>query len=623
SSEMQTVTTPGPIADGRMTAQGTVLNALSEEAGNKRVVAVMLGDGRQAAVGSLDADPIQAARVMGRRQQPVYTVGFGSVESSEDGLDVALDELDVTTDVFEGNILPVRVKLKTTSAQGENLNIRLLMEDRRGVPVGKSGPMVPVEFTAQTIPAVNHIPATNSEETTIELRMVPNQTGEVKIAVEADPLPTELRKTNNRVEAIIRVRHGGIRVAYLDRVRPEAKWLKPINRSRIIQLDHYIVWSGRFAQRTNIPDELFVPGQYDAYILGDIPASTLSLAQQKALLQCCRGGAGLMMIGGLSNFGSGGYQNTPLDPLIPVDLSQSTEQLQDGQKVLPTLAGLSHYLMSIAPASQNRAQWDQLPELPGVSLLKRRPGSLAEVLATSADGVPLLIGQDLGGTRVVAFAGDETWRWFMQGHADQQQRFWRQVIFWLTHKDTDMEQSVWITALPTDVAPGQKVELSFGARDEDGNPLDGIDYEVQVTAADGEEFQLTPRSAGSFSMADFEKTLTSGDYWARVHATKNGQLVERGADATVRFHVNTRDPELDYPAADPDLLREIAHLSGGSFLSTDELLERLKDWATKGLPGAQMKRTQRRTLWDNWLAIVLFCGLMTAEWACRRKRGMA
>ncbi|MCA9057855.1 MAG: hypothetical protein KDA85_05125 [Planctomycetaceae bacterium] len=614
---------PAPTAEGRMTAQGAVLNALSEEAGNSRVVTLMLGDGRQAAGGSLDADPLQAARIMGRRQQPVYTVPFGGAESIEEGLDLALDELDVTTDVFGGNVLPVRVRLKTKGARGETLNVRLFAEDRSRVGPGTSGPMVPVEFAAQTLPIVQYTPQSATEETVLELRMIPDQIGEIKIAVEATPLPTELRRTNNRVEAIIRVRHGGIRVAYLDRLRPEVKWLRPINRSRIIQLDYFTVWSGRFASRTNIPDDIFRPGRYDAYILGDIPASSLTATQQRQLLECCRGGAGLMMIGGLSNFGNGGYQDSPLAPLIPVDLADSSEQLQDRQKVLPTVAGLGHYLMRIAPPEQNRALWEELPELPGVSLLRRRAGSLAQVWRAWRPPVPLLIGQDLGGTRVVAFAGDETWRWFMQGHPEQQQRFWRQVIFWLTHKDLDLEQAVWVSAQPPDVSPGNPTELSFGARDSEGNPLDDVEFALEVTGPDGQKHDLRPRPSGSFSVADFTETMESGDYWAHVHATKDGVPLQPIPDAMARFTVNSRDPELDYPAADPDLLREVAHLSGGSFLTAEEFLLRLEDWAEHGLPGAQMKRTQRRTLWDNWFVVLAFVIFVAAEWTLRRKRGLA
>ena len=70
-----------------------------------------------------------------------------------------------------------------------------------------------------------------------------------------------------------RVRRGGIRVACFDIIRTEQKWLRKINDSSRIQLDFYPVRSGTLASRSQIPDRCFEPGRYDAFIIGDVPAS--------------------------------------------------------------------------------------------------------------------------------------------------------------------------------------------------------------------------------------------------------------------------------------------------------------------------------------------------------------
>ncbi|MFO0999052.1 MAG: hypothetical protein U0936_01840 [Planctomycetaceae bacterium] len=38
------------------------------------------------------------------------------------------------------------------------------------------------------------------------------------------------------------------------------------------------------------------------------------------------------------------------------------------------------------------------------------------MLAVSDQGFPLLIGQEAGTSRILAFAGDETWRWYTSGY---------------------------------------------------------------------------------------------------------------------------------------------------------------------------------------------------------------
>src|SRR5690606_23816847 len=77
-----------------------------------------------------------------------------------------------------------------------------------------------------------------SEVIPVELSYLPDRPGEFKIALEVVPLESELKPGNNRLETIITVRQGGIRIAYFDRAtRPEQKFLRDVNRSDKIQLD--------------------------------------------------------------------------------------------------------------------------------------------------------------------------------------------------------------------------------------------------------------------------------------------------------------------------------------------------------------------------------------------------
>jgi hypothetical protein len=74
--------------------------------------------------------------------------------------------------------------------------------------------------------------------------------------------------------------------------------------------------------------------------------------------------------------------------------------------------------------------------------------------------------------------------------------------------------------------------------------------------------------------------------------------------------------------ADFSLLREIAVASGGEMLTPDQLKERVASWAENGLPGLTLARQEQLSLWDNWLVLLLLIGLMSLEWALRKKRGL-
>ena len=611
---------PADTTDGSMTAIGRILELTAEEMGRSRVPAViLLGDGRQAASGSLDVDPVQVARLFGRQQRAIYSVGYGSTEAATSSLDLALEDLDLSREVFQGNVLVIRVRLKSLGAQGQKVTLRVLQENRTGKSDGESGPMEPVPLSPEAKSLVTVTPSEVDQEQIVQLQIAPEQFGDIKLAVEAEPLPGEVRKTNNRVDTIIRVRRGGIRVAYFDTGRPEQKWIREINDSSRIQVDYQRVLAGNLSQRTQIPDRFFQPGNYDGYIIGDVPATAFSAEQMAGILKACNQGAGLMMTGGHQNFGQGGYGRSPLAALFPVELPPENQQLSQPQKMMPARDSLSHYMLQIAP-EQNRERWEQLPPLPGANVLVPRNNSLAQVLAVSDQGFPLLIGHEVGPSRVLAFAGDETWRWCTSGFVEEHNRFWRQVVIWLTRKDTDDEQPVWITATPRDLTPGQPTELTFGIRDEQKNPITDATFDLAVTDPKGKVHNLTPRVGVGMSLADFTETLEPGDYWARVRASRNGQAL--AGIAVTRFHVNARDPELDNPVADFSMLREISHASGGEFLTAEQLVEKMEVWGRDGLPGLSLARQQQQSLWDNWFVLLLLVLLMTTEWALRKKRGL-
>lgn len=610
-------------ADGAMTAIGLNLENLAKEAEREKIAAILLfSDGKQAASGDRDVDAVQAARLLARQHRPIYTVPFGSAEVTATSLDLAVSELDVSRDVFVRNVVPVKVRLKALGAAGRDVRIRVSMEDRSGIAPGTSGPMVPVPPGRDNRTVVLQQIRQPSEDMVVNLQFVPIQTGEIKIAVEAEPLDGEVRRTNNRVETVIRVRSGGIRVAYFDRLRPEFKWLRRINVSSRIQLDSKWLKSGQYATANEFDDSWFEPGNYDAFIIGDVPAETFGEQRLQQLYACCEQGAGLMMIGGVNSFGAGGYQRTPLARLLPITMSDADQQLTGEVQMVPTRAALNNPILQIAPPDQNRTRWAELPALTGASVLRVKQGSGAQVLAQSATDLPLLIGQSTGRARVLAFAGDTTWQWAMHEEwaAEAHQRFWRQVIFWLTKMEYDGESPLWVTVEPRDPNPGRVAELAFGVRDENGLPIPGLEYNVSVKRPDGETDPVPARAIDTYAEADYPNTLEPGDYW--VNVTAEGKEGQGQLYNNTRFLVNARDPELDNPAADPGLLRELAHVSGGDFLTPETMVERLEKWAATGLPSLQLKRSQRINLWDNWFSLLLFVLILTLEWFLRKRRGL-
>lgn len=616
--------------NGDQTAFGKVFDDLLREARDHRSLGViLLTDGAQRALPPFDIEPLAAARRLGDAQMPIYAVGYGNSSLSSASLDLLVEDLRVDPIVFEKKQVPLSVKLRTQGANGKKVRVRVMLEDRAGRRVNESGTMKPAPATQQARTVREFEIKQDSETIPVDLSFVPFVPGEMKIAVEVEPVENEFLVRNNRRESIVTVKRGGLNVAYFDSLRVEPKYIRPVSGAEKIQLDLYVVRQGKQAGQSNVDPAWFQRGRYDVYIIGDVRAEWFGEANLSLLAKRLDDGAGLMMIGGLQNFATGGYAKSPIEEWIPVVLNPAdfrpegdlhrnmATQLQGDVKLVPTADGLRSYVMQLGAGEKNRSLWMELPALNGANRLKPQH-DLVRIWAETPDGQPLLMTYQRGNSRVAAFAADTTYLWYLRGKAEIHQRFWRQMIMWLAKKEDDIDQPVWVKVEPRNYAPGATAAVTFGARSADGSPLKDVEFDVEVFKPDGKSAKLTPRQTGEFFTAEFAETTDAGDYWVQVLVKRNGKLLPDTGHT--RFIVDARDLELDYPSADYDFLKDISLQSGGTSIKPEEigsLLERLKQTKFNA-----MTRIQVFTLYDNWWLLCVFVFLMNLEWFIRKKRGL-
>ncbi len=613
---------------GDQTAFGNVFEKVLQQTQDHRSLGIiLLTDGAQRAVPPFDADPFIAARRLGDRQIPVYGVVYGLSSLSMASMDLAVEDLRVDPIVFEKKLVPISCKLRAQGASGKKAIVRVLLEDRTGKRMNESGDLKPAPSTQQAKTVREYEIKGDSETISVDLSFVPTSAGELKVAIQVESADTELLKQNNRRETIVTVKKGGLNVLYFDRLRPEQSRIRMVNGADKIQLDFVEVRTGRFASQKKLERAWFDRGRYDVFMIGDVRAEWFGPEILKLLAARVEDGAGLLMTGGLENFASGGYAITPLADLLPVKFDAAdfrpaekineTAQLLGDVKMIPTERGLKEFVMQLGSSDKNRSLWLDLPALEGINRLKPA-NDLVRIWAETPDHQPLLLVNDVGQSRVAAFAADTTWLWCLDGKTESHQRFWRQMILWLARKEADTDQPVWVRVEPRNYPPGAMANLMFGARGADKKPIHDADFQIEVTKPDGKTEKPVPRQSNDEHTAEYSATALPGDYWVKVAARRNGETMQE--TAFTRFIVDARDLELDYPSADPDFLKELASMTGGSLLKPedlDSLFVRLKQTRFNALT-----RLQVITLWDNWWFLLAFVGVMSLEWFLRKKRGL-
>ena len=110
----------------------------------------------------------------------------------------------------------------------------------------------------------------------------------------------------------------------------------------------------------------------------------------------------------------------------------------------------------------------------GANIIAETPGPNPE---------PLMVDMEVGGGRVIAYGGD-TWVWYRFSEESRlaHRKFWRQVVFWLSHKENEGDNQVRLTIDPRRIAVGEKVDLTVTARDSKGASIPNVRYEAKVEA---------------------------------------------------------------------------------------------------------------------------------------------
>jgi uncharacterized membrane protein len=368
---------------------------------------------------------------------------------------------------------------------------------------------------------------------------------------------------------------------------------------------------------------------YDAIVFGNVEAAFFTPEQLDATSEfvATRGG-GLLVLGGRS-FEREGLAGTPLDEVLPVDMSDrralvsrisidAADAAERPTAVQLTSDGADHPATRLGTSSDDsRRRWAALPSLASLSNVGGpRPGALVLATAGGDERRPLVAVQRYGQGRAMVFAGEASWRWRMMLPSSDTtyDTIWRQMTRWLSRAALDQ---VTVVSIGSPV-PGTVETVGVLVRDGEFQPVDDADVQIVVGQPGGDERRLTA------TLAD----AADGRYEAPIRFEDAGVYrvtadARRGND---RLGVAERtvlaggaDPEMADPRLNEAVLQRLAERTGGLYRTPDRALDiapRLeRAQAVDGPP-------ELRDLWHGAWSLVTVIGLLAAEWILRRRVGL-
>ncbi|MFT5366438.1 MAG: putative membrane protein [Candidatus Latescibacterota bacterium] len=371
---------------------------------------------------------------------------------------------------------------------------------------------------------------------------------------------------------------------------------------------------------TGYPEEASELYRYHMVILGEVERDFFSQSHLELTRDFVdkRGGS-LLLLGGPRSFAEGDWDQSVLEPVLPVVLGSSGSYREELVQGKPTIEGLLSGVWALdAEPDANAIKWLALPALFGVNgFAMTRAGATVLARTDGEEDAPLFVWHRYGEGLSAVLATGETWAWQMMADTEDvsHERFWRQLARNLV---TRVPEPVTLVSGGEDVVVDEDRVLQFVVHDSLFNAREGLSVDVTIKTDKG----------GLVHLPVTESLEEPGAYTAEFVAEVSGlhQLVVTGRDAqglqvgqmetAILSHPDLR--EYASPRYDPTFLKAMAQKTSGAFVELDDLA----DLAAR-IPWTDHSNAvlDRFALW-HWPPFYgLLVVMMGVEWYLRRKKG--
>lgn len=609
--------------DGEMTDLGTGIKttAGTGKENAEHAAIVLFSDGQH----NEGDSPVEAAKVLGGRQMPIYTVGFGTTAKPRD---LAIIKVDAPDSVFSEDRVRGQIVLKDDMPPGLPFTARIsdgdkVLWEQKLTTEDKSVRSVPFNFPLSDVVKERM----KSEKQGVEISGVPLELKVSVSQVEGDREPGN-NESMLRVRAVTQKR----KILLLDgRPRWESRYIRNLFlRDEQWEMNSVIAGASkgepgfqRGDKADQFPNDAALLNSYDVIIFGDVPHSVFHGDEMQWIQDFAakRGGAIVFIDGARGNLKD--YEGTPIGPLLPVEWKGKPVHGQIA-KLIPTEQAQNLAAFTLAPEkAQNIETWQGLKPphwLSGATVLPGAEVLVQAELEGNGGKLPAVVSRPFGAGRILYNAFDDSWRWRYEVADLYHVKYWNQIANWAGEMAFAVrDKFVSLDAGAITYRPGQSADVRVRLRDGEGRPVTNAVVDAVLTR-DGKRvatIRLSPSENAGGLYTGKTAALDPGDYDVSVESVA---ISERDTKARTSFKVQPLETgELTQLSLNEDLLRQMSAASGGEYLREESIDRLLKLLA----PLSQGRVLEADTaLWQSYWWFVPIVLLLTVEWIVRKRIGL-
>ncbi|MBD3368674.1 MAG: hypothetical protein GF405_10975 [Candidatus Eisenbacteria bacterium] len=518
-----------------------------------------------------------------RLDAPVFVLGVGSPEPP---VDITVEEVLTNRISYAGETLPVVARITSAGFGGSETSVEIV----------EDGDVIESQVVSLS---------GTGEEAEVTFRVRPREPGTHRYTVRVPEAPGETVTGNNERVVLTTTLKGRFRVL-LAASRPA--WDFAFVR-RELKADRNVELTAVVGDGSGVPASREELLEYDLVLLVDPDWDDPAVPEDWLRAFVVERG------GGLAVFGL--PEGTPgaLPSFLPVESVERVAAPRE-ERVTLTPDGESSPILRVENGrSENVLAWTGLPPVWTAPAGTFRAAPEGVVLAEAGDGPVIVLGGGPSGGQTLAVLAEGIWRWKMAGESeDLLSTFVSNAARWLTARGEVERVAVTTDA---DVVPvGGLIRFRGQVYRADLSPEMGATLSLEVVRGGGAplaEVSMTPVVGG------YEGELSApppGAYTYRATASIDGEVVgtDEGTFEVEPFALEDADVRRR-----SSVLRRLAEVTGGAYV-TPETLDDLP--AELPLERVVRRRSKEYELWDTPWLLTAFVGLLSIEWALRRRKGM-